>query len=108
MGAGTPARHNRFSTRIVSRDNAISSEEPMNWNAREMNEAFMYQISDLDQVVTSAGYARCRTGDVSDLADHLQTMILCEDPTLENQGLVIVICDTAGAPLYFRPLGTVH
>lgn len=80
----------------------------MNWNAEATNEAFTYQVSDLDKIVTSAGYARCRSGDVTELAVELEKLILSEHPALENQGLVIVICDAAGKALHFRPLGTIH
>jgi hypothetical protein len=80
----------------------------MSRNAREMNEPFTYQVSDLDQVVSNAGYAYCPTGDVEELALELEKMILRKQPVLKDKGLVIVICDAAGSPLHFRPLGTIH
>jgi hypothetical protein len=58
----------------------------MNWNTRDVDEAFTFQISDLDRVVTNSGYARCRSGDVAELAADLETMILSEDPALDNKG----------------------
>jgi hypothetical protein len=80
----------------------------MNRNAHDMDGAFTFEISDLDQIVTNSGYAHCRSGDVAELAAELETMILSEHPALDNKGLVIVISDANGSPLHFRPLGTIH
>ena len=46
-----------------------------------MSEQFTYQISDLDQVVTDAGYAYADFGDVEELAEQLQELAtLCFRP----------------------------
>ena len=73
-----------------------------------MNEPFTYQISDLDQVVTDAGYAYAEFGDVEELAEELEQMLLSEHPSLNNIGLVLVIGDAAGKLLLMRPLGVIH
>jgi len=73
-----------------------------------MSEPFTYQISDLDQVVTDAGYAYAEFGDVEELAEQLEQMLLSEHPALNNMGLVLVIGDAAGKPLLIRPLGVIH
>jgi hypothetical protein len=75
---------------------------------RIMSEPFTYQISDLDQIVTDAAYAYAEFGDVEELAEQLQQMLLSEHPSLNNMGLVLVIGDAAGKPLLIRPLGVVH
>jgi len=73
-----------------------------------MNEPFTYQISDLDEVVTDAGYAYAELGDVEELAEQLKDMLLSEHPALNNMGLVLVIGDSAGKPLLICPLGVIH
>jgi hypothetical protein len=73
-----------------------------------MSEPFTYQISDLDQVVTDAGYAYAELDDVEELAEQLEEMLLTEHPSLNHMGLVLVIGDAAGKPLLMRPLGVVH
>ena len=73
-----------------------------------MSEPFTYQISDLDQIVTDAGYAYADLGDVEEVAEQLQEMLLSEHPALANMGLVLVIGDAAGKPLLMRPLGAIH
>jgi len=73
-----------------------------------MSEPFTYQISDLDQIVTDAGYAYTELGDIEEVAEQLQEMLLSEHPALNNMGLVLVIGDSAGKPLLMRPLGVVH
>jgi len=73
-----------------------------------MSEPFTYQISDLDQVVTDAGYAYADFGDVEELAEQLQDMLLSEHPSLNNMGLVLVLGDADGKPLLMRPLGVIH
>ena len=73
-----------------------------------MTEAFTYQISDLDHFVTDAGYAYADTDDVDELAVQIENALLSEQPGLSNQGLVLVIGDSAGKPLHFRPLGVIH
>jgi hypothetical protein len=73
-----------------------------------MSEPFTYQISDLDQIVTDAGYAYTELGDVEEIAEQLQEMLLTEHPALNNMGLVLVIGDSAGKPLLMRPLGVIH
>jgi hypothetical protein len=73
-----------------------------------MTEPFTYQISDLDQIVTDAGYAYAELDDIEELAEQLEDMLLAEHPSLNNMGLVLVIGDASGAPLHFRPLGVIH
>ena len=73
-----------------------------------MSEPFTYQISDLDQIVTDAGYAYTELGDIEEVAEQLQEMLLTEHPALNNMGLVLVIGDALGKPLLIRPLGVVH
>jgi hypothetical protein len=73
-----------------------------------MSEPFTYQISDLDQIVTDAGYAYTELGDIEEVAEQLQEMLLSEHPALSNMGLVLVIGDAAGRPLLMRPLGAIH
>jgi hypothetical protein len=73
-----------------------------------MTEPFTYQISDLDQIVTDAGYAYAESDDVEELAAQLEDMLLSEHPSLNNMGLVLVIGDAAGTPLHMRPLGMIH
>jgi hypothetical protein len=73
-----------------------------------MSEPFTYQISDLDQIVTDAGYAYTELGDIEEVAEQLQDMLLSEHPALNNMGLVLVIGDAAGKPLLMRPLGAIH
>jgi hypothetical protein len=73
-----------------------------------MSEPFTYQISDLDQIVTDAGYAYTELGDIEEVAEQLQEMLLTEHPALNNMGLVLVIGDAAGKPLLMRPLGVIH
>jgi len=73
-----------------------------------MSEPFTYQISDLDQIVTDAGYAYTELGDIEEVAEQLQEMLLSEHPALNNMGLVLVIGDAAGKPLLMRPLGAIH
>jgi hypothetical protein len=81
---------------------AIASKE------RVMSEQFTYQISDLDHIVTDAGYAYTELGDIEEVAEQLQAMLLTEHPALNNMGLVLVIGDSAGRPLLMRPLGVIH
>jgi hypothetical protein len=71
-------------------------------------EAFTYQISDLDQIVTDAGYAYANPDDVEELAAEIEDMLLSEHPSLNHMGLVLVIGDSTGTPLHIRPLGVVH
>lgn len=52
-----------------------------------MSEPFTYQISDLDQIVTDAGYAYTELGDIEEVAEQLQEMLLSEHPALNNMGL---------------------
>jgi hypothetical protein len=73
-----------------------------------MSEPLTYQISDLDQIVTDAGYAYSELGDIEEVAEQLQEMLLSEHPALNNMGLVLVIGDAAGKPLLMRPLGVIH
>ena len=73
-----------------------------------MSEPFTYQISDLDQIVTDAGYAYTELGDIEEVAEQLQEMLLTEHPALNNMGLALVIGDAAGKPLLMRPLGVIH
>jgi len=73
-----------------------------------MTETFTYQISDLDRTVTDSGLAQCERGDVLELAEELEDMLLTEEPAITNRGLVLVICDASGSPVHFRPLGTIH
>lgn len=73
-----------------------------------MSEPFTYQISDLDQVVTDAGYAYAELDDIEELAEQIEDMLLTEHPSLNNMGLVLVIGDALGKPLLIRPLGVVH
>jgi hypothetical protein len=75
---------------------------------RIMSEPFTYQISDLDQIVTDAGYAYAEFGNVEKLAGQIGQMLLSEHPSLNNMGLVLVIGDAAGKPLLIRPLGVIH
>ena len=75
---------------------------------RAVSAPFTYQISDLDQIVTDAGYAYGEGGDIEEVAEQLQEMLLTEHPALNNMGLVLVIGDSAGKPLLMRPLGVVH
>ena len=73
-----------------------------------MSEPLTYQISDLDQIVTDAGYAYSELGDIEEVAEQLQEMLLTQHPALNNMGLVLVIGDAAGKPLLMRPLGVIH
>ena len=88
-----------------ARPGTVSNERT---KERIMSEPFTYQISDLDQIVTDAAYAYAEFGDVEELAEQLQQMLLSEHPSLNNMGLVLVIGDAAGKPLLIRPLGVVH
>lgn len=72
-----------------------------------MVEAFTYQVSDLDKFVTEVRYAYAEA-DVEDFAAELVEDLLSEQPALSESGLVLVVGNAVGKPLYYRPLGTVH